>query len=374
MVPVGYGEVAGPNATPDALYRPDRPDAEACSTTIIRTWTTDDLARSRAHDRAAKGEWDLSDTTQLHAEALLNCRTTTADTVSSGLTNTFMTTAKAALAATPAIQNGWVGAKMSASSPTGITNHNDSKIQIDYQRYVLGAARRPALPQRLAGTSRPSIRTRMATARTSSGTTRSRPTSSARTQRGHDDGLSQRTVRVDINWYSPQFMAGQFTDQESAFLFGNVTGNTVYEQKSVEAYASGDSFELAGRGRRSYRRALPEDSIDDQPAQAIQDGQAWAIPCRPHLGGEDTTTAVYGDGVLILKDVPFADKLQLTLSGRYTDVTLWSIDLRALASTGRSCRSSACARRKAPRSVRRPFLSSISQARRASASARSTRV
>jgi iron complex outermembrane receptor protein len=123
-------------------------------------------------------------------------------------------------------------------------------------------------------------------------------------------------------------MAGQFTPQEEAFLFGNVTGNTIYEQLSFEAYASGDLFELpAGTVAAVIGALYQEDSIDDQPAQAIQDGQAWGDSQAGRTKGEDTTTAVYGElGIPLLKDVPFVDKLQLTLSGRYTDVDSYGSD------------------------------------------------
>ena len=62
-----------------------------------------------------------------------------------------------------------------------------------------------------------------------------------------------------------------------------------------------------------------KDKIDDQPAQAIQDGQAWGDSQAGRTQGEDTTSAIYGElGVPLLKDVPFADKLQFTRLGGTT--------------------------------------------------------
>jgi iron complex outermembrane receptor protein len=127
---------------------------------------------------------------------------------------------------------------------------------------------------------------------------------------------------VDINWYSPQFNAGNFTAQEHAFLFGSVKGNTVYEQTSVEAYVTGELFNLPAGPLGVVVGALyQEDSIDDQPSQVIQDGEAWGDSEAGRTIGEDTTTAYYGElGIPLLRDLPFADELTLTLSGRYTDV------------------------------------------------------
>lgn len=329
--PVGYGEAAGPNATPDPIYGPKARLSEALLNFhhpyVDETSVSPELERMTVF---AKGEWDLNDSMQVYAEALLNRRTTTVNGYRQFWTYQYVYDYGGGdyVGDPLAISNGWVGDYIGLS-PTGITNHNDSKIQIDYQRYVLGA--RGDLPW-LNGW-----------------------TWDAAAQYSHSDGdyssdiiwddaitpylfrsdlcagttTSYRNAPcVDINWYSPQFMAGQFTPQEEAFLFGNVTGNTIYEQLSFEAYASGDLFELpAGTVAAVIGALYQEDSIDDQPAQAIQDGQAWGDSQAGRTKGEDTTTAVYGElGIPLLKDVPFVDKLQLTLSGRYTDVDSYGSD------------------------------------------------
>jgi iron complex outermembrane receptor protein len=373
--PVGYGEAAGPNATPDPIYGPLGRTSEALLN--YHHPYVDESTISPEVERMtifAKGEWDLNDSMQVYAEALLNRRTTTVNGYRQFWTyqyvydegfaatddpdNGIVGTPSGVYIGDPvAIANGWVGNNVGLS-PTGITNHNDSKIQIDYQRYVVGA--RGDLPW-LNGW------------QWDIAAQYSHSDGDYSSDIIWDDAITPYSFRsdlcagtttdyrgapcVDINWYSPQFMAGQFTDEESAFLFGNVTGNTIYEQTSLEAYASGDLFELPAGAVGAVVGALyQEDSIDDQPAQAIQDGQAWGDSQAGRTQGEDTTTAVYGElGVPILKDAPFADRLQVTLSGRYTDVDSygsestykaglnWQIipEFRVRASQGTSFRSPA---------------------------------
>ena len=64
-----------------------------------------------------------------------------------------------------------------------------------------------------------------------------------------------------------------------------------------------------------------EDSINDVPAQEVQDGQAWGSSQRQITTGEDTTTAIYTEvGVPLLKGLPLVEELTFTASGRYNDV------------------------------------------------------
>jgi iron complex outermembrane receptor protein len=99
-------------------------------------------------------------------------------------------------------------------------------------------------------------------------------------------------------------------------------GNTVYEQLSFEGYVTGDIFQLPADPVGAVLGALhQEDSIDDQQGQAIQAGAAWGDSMAGRTGGEDTTTAIYGElAAPLLPNMALTDSLTLTLSGRHTDV------------------------------------------------------
>ncbi len=358
--PVGYGELNRPGAGADPFYQPSARTSEAVLN--YHHPFQDEESLSPGIERMTifgKAEFDLNDSMQVYAEALLNRRETTVNGYRQLWTYQFVYDyGGGSFFGDPiAYDEGWRGPAIGLS-PTGITNHADDKITIDYQRYVLGA--RGDLPL-LNGWQW-----------------------DAAVQYSHSDGdynadiiwddaitpyefrtdLCAGTTTpyrgaqcVDLNWYTPEIMAGQYTDAEAAFLFGNVTGNTVYEQLSFEAYATGDLFQLpAGPVGAVIGALYQEDSIDDQPAQVIQDGEAWGDSTAGRTIGEDTTTAVYGElGLPLLADVPFAEELTLTLSGRYTDVDSygsestykaglnWQVipELRFRASQGTSFRSPA---------------------------------
>src|SRR3546814_853160 len=61
---------------------------------------------------------------------------------------------------------------------------------------------------------------------------------------------------VDVDWYSPRVMFGDFTDAERDFLFQWETGNTKFTQGYVEGILSGDT---SGIGRASCRKRVCQD-------------------------------------------------------------------------------------------------------------------
>lgn len=60
---------------------------------------------------------------------------------------------------------------------------------------------------------------------------------------------------VDVDWFSPRVMYGNFTPEEFAFLTDTETGTTEYTQWYVEGVVSGDLFELWVTGRSAWRWA-----------------------------------------------------------------------------------------------------------------------
>ncbi|MDP3738259.1 MAG: TonB-dependent receptor [Hyphomonadaceae bacterium] len=322
--PVGYGELNRPTATPDPFYQPSARISEAL---IDYKHPYQDLVSlSPEVERMTimgSGEYDINDGMKLYGEALLNRRTTRSYGYRQFWTYQYVAEDGAGgfVGDQQAIAAGFTGVNIGLS-PLSITDHANDTITVDYMRFVGGA--RGDLP---FNTWTWDVSAQF-----------SRSDGDYKSDIVWDDAISAEEFRndlcagevtvyrgapcVDIPWYDPNFLNGVFTPQQEAFLFGTVTGNTVYEQTSLEGYVTGDLFQLpAGPIGVVFGALYQEDSIDDVPAQEVQDGQAWGSSSAQITRGEDTTTAVYTEvGVPLFKGLPFVEELTLTASGRYNDV------------------------------------------------------
>nr|WP_272916795.1 TonB-dependent receptor [Alteraurantiacibacter aestuarii] len=128
---------------------------------------------------------------------------------------------------------------------------------------------------------------------------------------------------VDVRLFDPYFLAGEFTPEEVNFLFGTETGNTVYEQKYVEAIVSGEVFELPG-GPLGLALGVQyrEDTIDDNPGYITQNANAWSVTTAGRTAGRVQTKEAFGEISLpLLSDIPFIESFTLTAAGRLTNVS-----------------------------------------------------
>ncbi|UDF05127.1 TonB-dependent siderophore receptor [Asticcacaulis sp. AND118] len=114
---------------------------------------------------------------------------------------------------------------------------------------------------------------------------------------------------------------GQFTAEESAFLFGYEEGHTTYRQSYVEASASGDLFDLpAGTVAASVGVMLRKEYINDQPGPNASISNYWGSTVAGQTTGRDSINEVYAEfGVPVVKDLPFAKRVDIALSTRYSD-------------------------------------------------------
>jgi len=144
---------------------------------------------------------------------------------------------------------------------------------------------------------------------------------------GYKTPVSNRDC-VDVNWMSADFLAGKYTDAEKAFLFDTETGRTIYKQFTVEGSASGDLFKLpAGMVGAAVGAVYRRDEINDTPGPITMAGNIWGDSTSGITAGKDKTKEIYGElSVPIFKDLPFAQKVDLSLSGRYTDVDSYGSD------------------------------------------------
>ncbi|MEL7041334.1 MAG: TonB-dependent receptor [Pseudomonadota bacterium] len=163
---------------------------------------------------------------------------------------------------------------------------------------------------------------------------------------------------VNVDWYSPEFLNGEISDVDRAFLFGVQKGTTNYEQNQVELYTNGPLFDLpAGTVSAGFGFNRTSRRINDVPGFATRDGNVWGASTAGITRGSDTTTAVFGEvAVPLIKDAPFAESLDLSLSARWTDVDVFGDDTTYKAGVGWQITPSIRARTSYGTSFRAPAL------------------
>ncbi|HYF22189.1 MAG TPA: TonB-dependent receptor [Caulobacteraceae bacterium] len=127
---------------------------------------------------------------------------------------------------------------------------------------------------------------------------------------------------IDINWLSPNFLAGDFTDAERAFLFDSETGNTLYTQSTFEGTMAGELWELpAGRIGAAIGFHIRRDEIEDTPGEITLADNSWGLSGAGITKGKDSTREVFGELELpIVRGQPLFESLTLNASGRHTFV------------------------------------------------------
>lgn len=128
---------------------------------------------------------------------------------------------------------------------------------------------------------------------------------------------------LDIDYTDPRVLAGNFTPEERAFLFGVSKGNTRYNQDTAEASFGGDIFELpAGALKFVLGAQWRRDSIRDVPGEALDpdlQDNIWGSTTSGITAGHETTKEVFGElEIPVLKDLPFAKDLTLNGAARMT--------------------------------------------------------
>jgi iron complex outermembrane receptor protein len=303
----------GYDAQSDAVTNSDHPYQDAQSL----------IPRTELITFFADGELDLTDRLSVYAEALLSRRETTANSYRQFWGYKYSEDFDF-VNFTPGVGGdpmsaGWGGAVF--LSPLSITNNNDTIVEVDYQRYVAGV--RGDLKSGWNWDA--SVQFSTSDGDYTDGQVYADSIEDQDFAVGSCVGTvtSVRGVPCqDIPWLDPQFLAGNFTPEMEAFLFGNETGNTQYDQLSAEAYISGSAWELpAGPLGIAFGLHYQEDEILDTPGRITRSGNVWGSTTAGITAGEDTTKAVFAEvEVPLLADKTLAESLTLTASGRYTDV------------------------------------------------------
>ncbi len=279
----------------------------------------------------AEGDFELTDTMEMYGEVLFNRRQTyqndyrqywsykysgNFDFVNGvGTGNGDQLSADA----------GWFGLQW--FSPTAITDHSDDETTVDYQRFVAGLRGDFSNGWSWDATYSASF---------SDGEYWSQEIfdDSIRDQNFATGSCVGQTssVRgapcVDVRWFSEDVMNGQLTAQERAYLFGQQTGNTEYNQWAIDAYVTGEAVELpAGPLSFAFGYHYREDEIEDTPGDITLANNAWGATGAGITKGDDHTNAVFVEfDVPLLNDMPAAQDLTFNASARYTDVDSFGDD------------------------------------------------
>lgn len=138
-----------------------------------------------------------------------------------------------------------------------------------------------------------------------------------------------------INYFSPQFLSGNFDQATRDFLFTSETGNTIYYQYLASANLAGSLFELpAGPLGFAVGAEYREISLNDKPGPLSQGGNQWGLSSAGQTKGRDKIAEAYAEfEVPVLKGVPFAESLTANVSGRAFDYdtagsdSVWKVGL-----------------------------------------------
>ena len=262
----------------------------------------------------ASGDFQFSDNLSGYAEVLLNRR----KTQTNGYRQFWGYIYNENFFAGNPLSEGWTGAQW--LSPTPITDHSGSDVEVDYTRFVAGLEGRVGSWYWDA-----SVQHSRSDATYTNKVIFNDSITDQNWLSGSCEGqtTSVRGVPcIDIPWLDPQFLAGNVSPEVRAFLFGTETGSTVYEQTTVEGVFSGDLFEMPnGWAEAAVGIQYQHDQILDTPGDVTQAGNSWGQTSAGITRGATETYAIFGETYLpLLADLPAVERLDLTLSARYTDV------------------------------------------------------
>ncbi len=219
---------------------------------------------------------------------------------------------------------GWSGAAY--FSPTGFTDHLDSSVEVDYYRAVAGFRGDITSSwsydvygqfSRSEGTYRNQtpLNDALDVAAFRSGSCEGSTVSA---------GTQIARPCVDIDWYSPRIMYGDYTPEEYDFLFAWDEGNTVFTQKYAEAIFTGDLIELPWSGTvgLAVGGTIREDMINDTPGYLQLNNLGFSLVGAGITAGKSLTKEAFGEiSIPLLADLPLIQRLDFTGAARVTNVT-----------------------------------------------------
>lgn len=344
--PVGLGELLLPGAVNDPVYTPTARLSEQLLNGDHPFQDDESLIpETERMTFFASGDYELTDAMQVYGEVLLNRRETKVngyrqfwqyDYAYNYFGYTFTNNPSV-------IANGFLADALAPGnfigfSPTAITDHSDASVRVDYFNGVVGAKGDFVVDgwnwdvffqfSQSDGEYTQDVIYDDAI------------TPYAWFNAGSCAALPVTTVRgvacQQPDWYSPEFLAGNISQADRDFLFGVDTGTTIYEQAQMEAFFDGPLFAMpAGDVIAGIGFSRIAERINDVPGETFQAGNAWGSSSAGITKGDKVTRAVFGElAIPLLKDQPFAEAVDLSLSARLTDVDVYGSDTTYKAGLG----------------------------------------
>lgn len=114
----------------------------------------------------------------------------------------------------------------------------------------------------------------------------------------------------------------------SNYMFREVIGNTTYDEKVAALNVDGPLFEVpAGKVQVALGAEYRENEIDDTPDPNSVAGNLLNLTSSAPTRGKDSVFEVFGEvEVPLLADLPMAEELTVTGSGRYTEYDSYGSD------------------------------------------------
>jgi iron complex outermembrane receptor protein len=129
---------------------------------------------------------------------------------------------------------------------------------------------------------------------------------------------------VTIPWLDSNVLQGNLTDAQRNFLIGYETGHTQYIQQTIESNISGNIFQLpAGAVSAVGGIFLEADQENDKPGYNARNQNYWGFSTAGITKGQTTSEQAYAEIYApLVKNAPFVQHLDLTVSGRAADYSV----------------------------------------------------
>ncbi|RUO22315.1 TonB-dependent receptor [Aliidiomarina iranensis] len=262
-----------------------------------------------------QGDYDLSDTISMYAELLHSRRETT--------TNGYRQFWEPFIPAWIGLVDGWDGYVY--LDPTAVTDHSGNVTTVDYSRAVLGFEGSlgywnwDVSYQRTVNSGEYQQKIILDDALVmAANAVWGDPCE------GEFSPISNRPCYA-IDFFTPDYIFGNFDQGTRDFLFDTETGKTIYKQDTLDAYITGDLYDLpAGTLATAIGFSYQTDEIQDTPGEMTLQGNSWGMTSSGITAGKSNTKAVYAEiNAPLLRDLPFIEALDVTGSVRHTDVSTY---------------------------------------------------
>lgn len=124
--------------------------------------------------------------------------------------------------------------------------------------------------------------------------------------------------------FDPYIEIGRLNNFDPAvhdYITSYEVGTTTYQQQVVDGFVTGNLFEMpAGSAGAVIGFQFREEKIEDTPSSGSIARNLWGFTSAGITAGTEQVVELYGEIELpLLQDLPAAQELTLSLSGRYTD-------------------------------------------------------